>query len=163
MASGEIRLAAGRMGKVVVARLAPGCELTESIKEICKREGILNGIILGGAASLTQAALRNVRTVPEKFPITDQNRAFSTLKGPLELLGISGNISHTEDNNIWVHAHVMISTGSPDGLAFGGHLVSGTYIFTTGEISIAEVEGMDLLRKRDPETLAIELYPVPLR
>lgn len=159
MVEGAIRLASGRLGKVVVARLAPGCELIESIKEICEREGIRHGIILGGAASLRRAALRNVRTFPDKWPLTDQNRIFTRLEGPLEMLSISGNISRKEDGEIWVHAHVAIATGTPDSLAFGGHLVEGAYILSTGEISIAELEGVDLTRMRDPETLGLELYP----
>ena len=113
---------------------------------------------MGGAASLTRARLRNVRRYPDRFPITDEVRVFSSFDGPLELLSLSGNISQTEEGNAYIHCHAAVSAGQPDAAAYGGHLLPETTIFSTAELSLVEVLGCDILRLDDPETHVGELY-----
>ncbi|MFQ5896489.1 MAG: PPC domain-containing DNA-binding protein, partial [Nitrospinota bacterium] len=126
------------------------------------RKGIKNGVILSAAASLHRCILRNVWSVPDPFPITDANRRFTPVEGPLELLHMSGNITHTEDGEVYLHAHVTISLGRPEGVAMGGHLVPGAIIFSTGEVVLAEVEGCEMLRLKDSHTRALEVFPLSL-
>ena len=152
------RYAVGQLGRVVVIRLGPGDDILPAIVEIANDCGINQAIILGGAASLTQAQLRNVRRYPEQFPITDEVRIFSAFDGPLELLSLSGNISQDEEGNPYIHCHAAISTGQPDASAYGGHLLPGTTVFSTAELSLVEVLGCDVLRRPDPETRVGELY-----
>lgn len=157
----RIRWGAGRLGRVIVARLAPGCDLKASIEEVVEKAGIEYGVILGGAASLDRAVLRNVRFPVAAWPITDDIRIFGQAQGPLELLAISGNISRTEEGKAWVHGHITVSVGLPDGLALGGHLVDGTIVLSTGEIAVVEVLGLAIERRHDPETRTKELYFSP--
>jgi len=147
----------GRLGQVIVARLAPGSDLLESIEEIARREGIRSGVILSGAASLSQATLRNVRHLPKELPITDEDRVFVRKEGALELLAISGNISE-QNGGISIHAHITISSGEEDGLAYGGHLIKGCTIFSLGELIIGEIEGVRLVRKYDEPTRGPQLF-----
>lgn len=154
---GDIRKATGRLGKVVVARLAPGCDLMESLEEIAREENIKAGVILSGAASLRQAALRNVGRFPKEFPITDEIRVLSKRNEPMELLSIAGNIS-VRDGEVFIHGHITISSGEENGQAYGGHLTKGNIIFSTGEIMIAEIDDIAMERLPDPETKNIELY-----
>ncbi len=71
-----VRLGAGSLGRVIALHLAPDTDLLKAIKEVIKGEKITSGLILSGAGSLKQCVLRNVRTFPERFPITDQNRVY---------------------------------------------------------------------------------------
>jgi predicted DNA-binding protein with PD1-like motif len=154
--------AVGGIKKVVVFRLAPGNDLLKSIAAQAEQNGIRYGLILGGAASLRHVVLRNVANYPDAFPITDKNRSYTHMEGPMELLGISGNISQLPDGKMQVHAHVTVSTstpGSPEGAAFGGHLVDGAIIFSTGEIAIAELTGVSMNRVWSDETKTMELKP----
>ncbi len=153
------RWGAGRLGRIVVLRLAPGEDLKRAIEAIAEAEGMQNALILGGAASLRRATLRNVRLWPEPWPITDAHRQRTTIEGPLEMVSIMGNISRWPDGRPYVHAHVMVSTADPPAAAFGGHLVEGAEILTTGELALAEVQAVRLRRDRDPETLGEELFP----
>ncbi|MFP4481528.1 MAG: PPC domain-containing DNA-binding protein [Thermovirgaceae bacterium] len=153
----RIRKCTGALSRVIAARLAPGCDLVESIETIAKEENITNGIILSGAASLRKAVLRNVGSFPEKFPITDDVRIFLTRTDPMELLALSGNIS-TRDGQFHLHCHVVVSSGEEDGRAYGGHLMKGTEIFSTGEVVIAEITGCEMIRLEDQETKAAELH-----
>lgn len=160
--STQVRYAVGALGRVIVARLSPGTELLSGITEMMEREGLRYAVILGGAASLRGVRLRNVRFEPEAWPIRDEHRVFIELPGPLELLSISGNVSRRPDGAIHLHAHVVVSTGGPvPGQTFGGHLVEGAVVLSTAEISIAEIEGIALARRMDPETRTLELYPEP--
>jgi predicted DNA-binding protein with PD1-like motif len=152
-----IRKCTGSLSRVIAARFAPGCDLAESIETIAQEENITDGVILSGAASLRKAVLRNVGRFPGKFPITDDVRIFARRTDPMELLAISGNIS-TRDGHVHLHCHIVVSSGEEDGRAYGGHLLKGTEIFSTGEIVIAEITGCRMIRLEDPETKAQELY-----
>ena len=154
----KVRANTGRLGKVVVMRLAPGCDLKKSLEEIARSEKIQSGVILSGAGSLSQVTLRNVRLFPDEFPIMDRNRIFTPKKEPLELLSLSGNISR-EEEKIQVHCHITISSGLEDGRAYGGHLIEGCVVFSTCEVILAEVTGLEMKRNIDPDTRVLELYP----
>lgn len=158
MRSSGTRHASGRMGRVVVMRLGPREDILPAILEIAAEYDIRHAIIIGGAASLTQAHLRNVRRYPDEFPITDEVRVFSELEGPLELLSLSGNISQTQDGQSYIHCHAAISVGKPDALAFGGHLLPDTLVYSTAELSMVEVLACEIRRTHDPETAVPELY-----
>lgn len=155
-----IRYASGSIGRVVVGRFAPGTELLGGIARLVEQAGITGGVILGGAASLESVRLRNVQTPPVSWPITDANRVYLDLEGPLEMLSIAGNISRREDGGLHLHAHVVVSTGAgTPGACYGGHLVEGARVLSTAEVAIAEVTGVSLMRRMDPETRTLELYP----
>ncbi len=151
--------AIGGLGRVAVFRLPPGRDLLKSLVEQAEAYGISSGIILGGAASLQRVTLRNVRSFPNAFPITDENRSYTDFEGPLELLALSGNISTRSDGSTHVHAHVVVSDGSAN--AYGGHLIDGAPVFTTAEVAVAEVTGVCMKRVHDQHTKALELYPEP--
>jgi predicted DNA-binding protein with PD1-like motif len=154
----KTRYGIGRLGRVIVMRLGPDEDLLPTIVRIAEETGVKQGIVLGGAASLRQASLRNVRRYPDAFPITDEVRIFSNFDGPVELLSLSGNISRTKDGAAYIHCHAAISTGMPDAAAYGGHVLPNTTVFSTAELSLVEVEGCDILRLHDPETVVPELY-----
>lgn len=163
MEKDKIRTAVGSLSRVIAMRLAPGCDIMKSIAQVANQHGIKSGAILSGAASLRKTVLRNPRSYPESFPITDKVRVFTDIDGPLELLSLSGNISTKDDGEMVVHAHAAVSSGKPDGVAYGGHLVEGSIVYSTAEIILAEVEGCEFKRVMDPETRAAEFSPVNLK
>ncbi len=155
-----VRMAAGSLGRIVVARFAPGTELLAGLTQMFEEQGFEYGLILGGAASLISARLRNVDRLPQQWPITDADRVFVDLPGPLELLSVSGNGSRREDGHLHLHLHVVVSTGGADpARCYGGHLVEGAKVLSTAEIVIAEFAGARLLRRLDPQTKTLELVP----
>lgn len=153
-----IRLASGSLGRIIAVHLDPGLDLLAAIRAVVTDQGITSGIILSGAGSLKKAVLRNVRTFPDQFPITDANRIYVPKDEPMELLSLTGNIARRDDGTVVVHGHMVISSGLQDGLAYGGHLVEGTIIFTTMELVLAETSGVHFDRAKDPITGAAELY-----
>ncbi len=154
----SVRLGTGSLSRVIALHLAPDTDLLKAIKEVVKGEKITAGIILSGAGSLKQCVLRNVRTFPERFPITDQNRVYVSKAEPLELLSLTGNIALRHDGEVVVHGHIVISSGVEGGHAYGGHLVEGSIVFSTMEVLLAEITGLVMSRAIDPQTQAAELY-----
>ena len=161
MADKGITKASGKIGRIVAMRLAPGCDILKSIEEVAQEDGITSGVIMAGAASLSKVTLRNVRGYNTPlFPIIDQYRIFTSLEGPLEMTNISGTIGIKDDGQIAVHCHATISTGCPESIAHGGHLVHGAIVYSTGEIILGEVEDMEFRRPFNEETKTHELAPV---
>ncbi|MFQ6111519.1 MAG: PPC domain-containing DNA-binding protein, partial [Nitrospinota bacterium] len=151
--------AEGRIGRVLAVRLAPGCDLVGSIREIAQKHGVKSGFIMG-ACSLRKVTLRNPVSFPDPWPMKEENRTYTTLEQPMELTSMAGNIGHKENGELVVHLHANISLGSPDGVSMGGHIIEGAEIFSTGEIVIMEAEGMDIKRVLNDETKAWEFWPV---
>ena len=160
LSESKIRMKKGGLGRVVVMRLGPGCDLKKSLEEIARSENIRSGVILSGVGSLSQVTLRNVRLFPDEFPIMDRNRIYTPKKEPLELLSLSGNISKHEDE-VHIHCHVTVSSGLDDGRAYGGHLIDGCLAFSTCEVIITEITDLEMKRNIDPETRVLELYLEP--
>ena len=69
-------------------------------------------------------------------------------EGPFELLSLEGSVVPMDGDPI-VHLHAVM--GLPDGGVIGGHLFQ-SQVFTTLELFIAGVTGIDLQKKRSPIT-----------
>ena len=48
----QISAAEGRLGRVVVIRLAPGADLLSGMQTACERYGIHNGVVISAIGSL---------------------------------------------------------------------------------------------------------------
>lgn len=140
MAAGRMIAGGGRAGRVVVARLAYGDALLESLQEICRRERIRNGVILTGFGSLIDISVTGV--LGPQFP----PRRFYDLRRPrgVEIIAMSGVIA-----DYHVHCHVVLCDRTR---AFGGHLEPGCRVLSLAEIAIMRVDGVKLARRLDPTT-----------
>ena len=69
--------------------------------------------------------------------------------GPLEIVSCHGNISMKEQEELVVHAHIVVSNSTGD--AFGGHVLPGCLVDATAEIVLVEAEKGTLRRELDPE------------
>lgn len=147
----------GRLGRILVVRLGPGEDLLLAMARLLADAGIETGILLGGVASLARATVRNIHRFPDRFPVTGEDRHVTTVAGPLEVISLQGNVVPGEDGAPVIHCHVEFSVGTPPAVTYGGHLVEGTIVGTTGELFVAELTGLDVRRRLDPVTLAPEI------
>ncbi|MFB0558512.1 MAG: PPC domain-containing DNA-binding protein [Candidatus Bathyarchaeia archaeon] len=144
--------------RVVVARMRPGSDLLLSLQGIAEREGIAAGVILSGVGLLCEARLRNCKSLPGELPITDENRAFLSFRRPLEIVSLTGNIAMAEGRPL-VHAHVTLSYVQEGGIGvMGGHLIEGCTVFGFAEVSIIELEGVEMVKRFDEETKTLQLF-----
>ncbi len=148
----------GRPGRVIVARVKPGSDLLRSLQKIVAEEGITSGVIVSGVGLLKQARLRNCKSLPDEYPITDANRTFLSFGKPLEILSISGNVTLVEGEPL-VHAHLTLSSVEGEEITvIGGHLIEGCVVFGFSEFAILELEGIEMVKRFDEETQTLQLY-----
>jgi predicted DNA-binding protein with PD1-like motif len=148
----------GRTERIHVLRLKPNSDLLDSIKDFAEREGIKAGIIVSGTGLLKRARLRNCKSFPKDFPITDENRAYMEFERPLELLSLSGNISEAEGKPS-VHAHVVLSFVDSDRIiTIGGHLIEGCLIYGFAEVFIMELGSIKMEKSFDKVTKTLQLF-----
>lgn len=148
----------GRVGRILVARLKPDCDLAKSLNEIFEKEGIRAGVIISGVGLLARARLRNCRSFPKAYPITDSDRSFLTFQRPFEILALSGNVGEVEGKPS-VHAHVTLSFVENEQISvIGGHLVEGCVVFGFAEVVIVELADVDMTKEFDDETETLQLF-----
>jgi hypothetical protein len=148
----------GRTGKVIVTRLKTGSDLYLSVQDLAEEYNLKAAVILSGVGLLSKANLRNCKNLPDEFPITDKNRNYASFEAPLEILGISGNIS-TVDGRPLIHAHLTLSYVHDDKIrVVGGHMIEGSIVFGFSEIILMEISEIEMVKKYDPETKTLQLF-----
>jgi predicted DNA-binding protein with PD1-like motif len=99
-----------------------------------------NAVIVSAVGSVKNVRLRGIKT-GAKLPITAPRVNIHEFEGPLELLGLTGNIVPGEETLLDFHLHIMAAKSS--GEVVGGHLYNAE-VFATCEIVLTEllVEGV---------------------
>ncbi len=121
--------------RVLVINLLRGDKLLESIREKCADAGIRNGVILSAIGSLQRAHFHRVVTTAE----TPEDE-YIVIEKPMELSSLQGLIIDGS-----THFHMTISDREK---AYTGHLEEGTVVLYLVEISIAEIDGLSVVRKK---------------
>ena len=118
--------------RIHVIRLRPGDDLLKSIVDYVQRQKIPAGIILTTVGSLTETRLRFA------------NRSEATMKpGKVEIVSLVGTVEPGGG-----HLHLSVSDG--EGVTTGGHLLEGCKVYTTAEIAIGELRGLQFHREHEP-------------
>jgi len=119
--------------RIHVFRLRPGDDLLGSIRTYVKQNHIQAAVLLSSVGSLTQASIRYANQ-PEAHIHT----------GHFEIVSITGTVEEGGE-----HVHLSISTGQ--GTMIGGHLMTGCKIYTTSEVTLAELVSVRFARETDKE------------
>ena len=113
-------------------RLAPHQDVKKSLIEFARENKIKAGCILTAAGSLEQMNLRFA------------NQEHGTMKtGYFEIVSLTGTFSETS-------SHLHMSVSDQTGQTTGGHLLDDNKVYTTLEIVIAELTGLEFVREKDP-------------
>ena len=151
----NMETAAGRLGRVVAIRMAPGVDLLEGLQEACEQYGIKNGAILSAIGSLNGVVFCNPVEMPIKagYGYGEDQR----LTGPIELTSATGVICHDDEGAVNLHVHVTLT--DRHGGAHGGHLRPGSRVLLNLDAVIAEIDGVEMARKLDEELGVPRLSP----
>jgi len=145
--------AAGKAGRTVVARLKPKTDLVGGLIDICKKNGISCGVILGGLGTLEHAVYLTAAPAPEtkaKVTYSDPIR----LEGPIEFICGQGIIMERADD-LFIHFHGIFMDLNLK--IYGGHFnPGGSPVLSTFDVIILETEGVQAERRLDEE-LDLEL------
>ena len=121
-----VQIEAGRIGKVVYARLAPNEDVVQGIEKLCIAQGLRQALVRCGLGSLVDACL----DLPggARLPVV----------GPaVEVLSLFGEVRHQADGA--VRADVSAVVVDAAGQVRSGVLVAGANpVFATFEVTLEE-------------------------
>ena len=118
--------------KTYSLRLRPGDDLRQQLTAFVQEHHIRAGAMLTCVGSLTVATLR----------LANQEAA-SEYRGHFEIVSLVGTLSVNGS-----HLHLAVSDST--GRTIGGHLLDGCRVYTTAEIVLGELPGVEYRRETDP-------------
>jgi predicted DNA-binding protein with PD1-like motif len=135
-----MKILESKTGRVVLARLSEDEDLLEAITLRAKQAKISAGFFtLIGALEKAKIGFYHEQ---EYKPIE--------ISEPVEIASCIGNISVKKEEELIVHAHIVIS--NKRGEAFGGHLLPGCVVSVNAELVLVEAADLRLHRIFDEET-----------
>ncbi len=126
--------AAATGSRPIALRLLPGQDLKTELMRLARDRQLKAAAVVTCVGSLKGASLR-LAGRPDTLE----------LEGPLEIVSLVGTISQAG-----VHLH--LSVANREGVTRGGHLMEGSPVYTTAEIVVLELEGLEFTRQEDPAT-----------
>ena len=152
------KISSGTITRAIAVKIEPGKDLLECLVNIVNKLEVKTGVIVSAVGSLEKGKLRNVKRFPASFPIRRIDRLYSSIKGPLEILSLSGNISQNETGKTIIHAHITVSyVKDEEIIVLGGHLIEGNLTYVMVEIFILDLD-LKIYRKLHPLRKAMELH-----
>jgi predicted DNA-binding protein with PD1-like motif len=136
----DVYAISGQFERVAVLRLKYQADLLAGLEKMVKQEKIHNGVILSGIGSLRSYHFHVIsnRTFPSKNILVNNPSA------PADLVSMNGYVIDGR-----VHAHMTLSNADK---AFGGHLESGTEVFTFAIVTIGVLNDKADLSRVDDKT-----------
>lgn len=122
-------------GRRFIIKIIPGESLTNRLLQFAHMEDVRNAVIVSAVGSVKNVRLRGIKT-GAKLPITTPRINLHQLEGPLELLGLEGNIFPGEEVLLDCHLHILV--GKSSGEVAGGHLYDAE-VFAICEIVLTEL------------------------
>ncbi|MBP1598069.1 MAG: DNA-binding protein [Acidobacteria bacterium] len=140
----------GKPGRIINARLLAGSDLLDGIVAVARKYQIRAGIVSVCFGSLSKTAIRwEERTL--EGPRGDKRSPPRLLDGPITFLSAQGKVGVPRQGEPLIHMHGVVADTS--GRVWGGHLFPGENpTFSTMDIVIQEIEGIEFDRILDPET-----------
>jgi len=124
-------------------RLKPGEDLRGGILAFAKEKEIKAGAIVTCVGSLTQLHLR----------FANQPNGIKQ-NGHFEIVSMTGTFSDTS-------SHLHLSVSDSTGKTIGGHLLEGNRVYTTAELVIVDLKGVEFTREVDTTFGYQELFIKP--
>lgn len=149
--------------RMVQLRAKPGASLLASIEEAVAVEEIQAGVIVSGLGALERAVFRNLKRVPQHFPVTPEDRLYLEIRRPMELVSLTGWVAPKVGGSVAVHAHFSASLVRDDSVVtLGGHLNRDTICGIKVVVAILEIEAQEVRAVIDPGTQTHDILLGPL-
>ncbi len=119
-----------------VIKVEPGGKIPESLTAFAAQAGVRNAVLLSAVGSIKNVRFRGIKA-GAKLPITTPRMRIHEMEGPLELLGLEGNIFPDATGAPDCHLHILL--GDSSGEVIGGHFFEAE-VFASCEILLTEME-----------------------
>jgi predicted DNA-binding protein with PD1-like motif len=130
-----------RQGRRFMIRVLPGTKLVDELLQFARMVNLRHAAIVSAVGSIRNVEFSDIQAGAH-LPITEPRMPVHRVEGPLDLLGLEGNLVPNETGKVDAHLHVFAAKSS--GEAIGGHLFEAE-VFATCEIILGEyiVEGVE--------------------
>ena len=121
-------------GRRFIIKIEPGSRITATLLEFAKSKDLRFASMVSAVGSVRDVEFRDIQTGAH-LPMTEPRIRTHRLEGPLEMLGLAGNIALEADKSLGAQFYILASKAS--GEVVGGRLVDAE-VFATCEIVLAE-------------------------
>ena len=130
-----------RQGRRFIIHVLPGARLVEELLRFARKVELRHAAIVSAVGSVRGVEFSDIQA-GARLPITEPRMPVHLVEGPLDLLGLEGNLVPSETGKVDAHLHIFAAKSS--GEAVGGHLFDAE-VFATCEIILGEyiVEGVE--------------------
>ena len=130
-----------KQGRRFIVKIRPEESIIECVTALVTKEKIECAVVLSAIGSVQNVRLKDIKS-GARLPISSPRLISHDIEGPLELLGLTGNVVPGEDGKPDCHLHIMASRSSGD--VVGGHMYDAQ-VFATCELVLVElsVEGIE--------------------
>ena len=130
-----------QQGRRFMIRVLPGTKLVAELLQFARMVNLHHGAIVSAVGSVRNVDFSDIQA-GARLPITEPRMPVHHVEGPLDLLGLEGNLVPDEGGRVNPHLHIFAAKSS--GEAIGGHLLEAE-VFATCEIILGEyiVEGVE--------------------
>ena len=127
-------------GRRFIIKIEPGAKLIDAILTFAQAQDLAFASMVSAVGSVRNVVFTDIQ-VGAHLPMSGPRTKTHRLEGPLELLGLEGNIAPGEDKRLGAQFYILGSKSS--GEVVGGRLVDAE-VFTACELVLAEylVEGI---------------------
>jgi len=128
-------------GRRFIIKVSPGERIITQLLRFAGETGVKNAVVVSAVGSMRNVRFRGIKTGARR-PITPPRMQIHEVEGPLELVGLEGNLFPDERGEVDCHLHIML--GKSSGEVVGGHLFDAE-VFASCEIMLTEilVEGIE--------------------
>lgn len=128
-------------GRRFIIKIEPGAKITTALLDFARSQNLQFASMVSAMGSVRDVEFTDIQA-GASLPMTGPRIKTHRLEGPLELLGLEGNIAPNADKKLGAQFYILGSKSS--GEVVGGRLVDAE-VFATCEIVLAEylVEGIE--------------------
>lgn len=131
-------------GRRFVLKIAPGERLPQRLVEFARAAGVSHAVLTSAVGSVQDVTFRGIKT-GARLPITSPRVHLHEVQGPLELLGLTGNIVPDGGGAGGLDCHLHVVAAKASGDVLGGHLLDAR-VFATCELLLSEIRAEGLER-----------------
>jgi len=143
-------------GRRFIIKIEPGTKITEALLDFARSKELPFASLVSAVGSVRDVEFTGIQAGAH-LPMTEARFKTNRLEGPLELIGLEGNIAPNAEKQLIGQFYILGAKSTGD--VMGGRLVEAE-VFTTCEIVLAEylVRGIELHHSNTSgvETIYIE-------